>query len=110
MSSRYLIIADILLDIEKELRELNLWAAEGIADEALQSNQPFAVDTMTFPQWLQFVFLPRMYSIVEQQSPLPLNCSIAPMAEYYFSNFNLHSAALIAHLSRIDTTLNSSLN
>lgn len=107
MSSRHLAIAEILMDVEKELRELRLWETDMIDEAAMMSEQPFAVDTMTFPQWLQFMFLPRMYFMIEQQAPLPGNCAIAPMAEHYFSTLNMHSAPLIAHLHRIDTELNS---
>jgi len=69
------------------------------------SEQPFAVDTMTFPQWLQFIFLPRMYFIIEQQLKLPSNCGIAPMAEEYFSVLSLPSLPLVSHLRKIDELL-----
>lgn len=93
------------MDIEKELRYLQLWDAEMISAEALASEQPFAIDTMSFPQWLQFIFLPRMYFILEQQMQLPSNCGIAPMAEQYFSVLNLPSSPLIAQLQKIDELL-----
>lgn len=101
----YIAVAEILMDIEKELRELQLWEFELPSDEALASLQPFAVDTLTFPQWLQFIFLPRMYYLVEQRHPLPGNCGIAPMAEEYFSVLNLPSTLLVGHLRRIDDLL-----
>lgn len=105
MNNLHIAVAELLIDIEKELRELQLWDSEMISDEALASEQPFAVDTMTFPQWLQFIFLPRMYFIIEHQSQLPANCGIAPMAEEYFSVLNLPSLPLIEHLQKIDVLL-----
>ena len=105
MNNLHIAIAELLIDIEKELRELQLWDSEMISDAALASEQPFAVDTMTFPQWLQFIFLPRMYFIIEQQLQLPGNCGIAPMAEEYFSVLNLPSLPLIVHLQKIDGLL-----
>lgn len=107
MTNLYIAVAEILIDIEKELRELRLWEAEMLSQEALMSEQPFAVDTMTFPQWLQFIFLPRMYFLIDQQAPLPASCSIAPMAEHFFAGLNLHSGLLISHLYRMDTMLTS---
>jgi uncharacterized protein YqcC (DUF446 family) len=98
-------VAEILMDIEKELRELDLWEFDLPPEEALISQQPFAVDALTFPQWLQFIFLPRMYDLIEQQRQLPGNCGIAPMAEEYFSVLDLHSSPLIEHLRRIDDLL-----
>lgn len=105
MNNLYVAIAEVLIDIEKELRELQLWDDEMISREALMSEQPFAVDTMTFPQWLQFIFLPRMYFIIEQRMQLPENCGIAPMAEEYFSVLSLPSSPLVSHLRKIDGLL-----
>jgi uncharacterized protein YqcC (DUF446 family) len=105
MSNIYIAVAEVLIDIEKELRELQLWDSEMLSEEALSSVQPFAVDTMTFPQWLQFIFLPRMAALLEQGHPLPGNCGIAPMAEQYFSVLHLHSQVLIAQLQKIDQLL-----
>lgn len=107
MNELRIAIAETLMDIEKELRDLRLWEFEMIAEEALMSVQPFAVDTMTFPQWLQFIFLPRMYFLLDQQQSLPSNCAIAPMAEQYFAPFNLNSSPLVDHLQRIDDLLSS---
>jgi uncharacterized protein YqcC (DUF446 family) len=101
----HIAIAEVLIDIEKELRELQLWDDEMLSAEALASEQPFAVDTMTFPQWLQFIFLPRMYFMLEQKMQLPSNCGIAPMAEQYFSVLRLPSSHIIAHLQKIDELL-----
>ncbi|MGV8835029.1 YqcC family protein [Cellvibrio sp.] len=105
MNNIHVAVAEVLIDIEKELRELQLWDDEMISDEALMSEQPFAIDTMTFPQWLQFIFLPRMYYIIEQQMHLPGNCGIAPMAEQYFSVLSLPSLPLIVHLKKMDALL-----
>lgn len=105
MNNLHIVIAEVLMDIEKELRDLQLWDEEMISEEALSSEQPFAVDTMTFPQWLQFIFLPRMYFLLSQQKSLPTNCGIAPMAEHYFSSIKLHSVPLIGLLKKIDELL-----
>lgn len=103
-------VAEILIDIEKKLHELQLWDEVEPSAEALASVQPFAVDTLNFPQWLQFIFIPRMFYLLETQKPLPSNCGIAPMAEQYFSVLALYSAPLIAHLQRIDDLLSYSEN
>ena len=105
MSQLHISIAETLMDIEKELRDLRLWETEMISESALASVQPFAVDTMTFPQWLQFIFLPKMYMLIEQQAPLPSNCSVLPMAEHYFSEMRLPTVALLDHLKNIDALL-----
>lgn len=107
MKGQYILIAEVLIDIEKELRELQLWEREPINPEAFLSEQPFAIDTMTFPQWLQFIFLPRLSFMIEEELELPTNCGVAPMAEQYFAVLNLYSVPLISHLNRIDELLSS---
>lgn len=105
MTRHHIAVAEILMDIESELRALQLWQAQAPTVEALASTQPFAIDTLNFAQWLQFMFIPRMYLLIEAKAPLPNNCGIAPMAEEYFSGLQLHSGPLIAHLRRMDVLL-----
>lgn len=105
MTHHHIAVAEILIDIESELRALQLWEAQAPTAEALASTQPFSIDTLNFAQWLQFIFIPRMYLLIEAEAPLPSNCGIAPMAEEYFSGLQLHSARLVACLKRMDVLL-----
>jgi uncharacterized protein YqcC (DUF446 family) len=105
MSLKHIAVAEILIDIENELRDLRLWEFEAPSAEALASTQPFAIDTLNFPQWLQFIFIPRLYAMVEQRGPLPRVSGVKPMAEEYFAVLKLNSAALIFHLEQIDKLL-----
>jgi len=105
MKSIYPEIAILLLDLEGELRNLRVWESEPPSAEALASTQPFCVDTLTLPQWLQFVFLPRMSQLVEAEMPLPSNCGIAPMAEEFFRGSELPVQGLVEKLQAIDARL-----
>ncbi|RYZ86942.1 MAG: YqcC family protein [Moraxellaceae bacterium] len=105
MSLKHITVAEILMDIEKELRDLQLWESASPSAEALASTQPFAIDTLNFPQWLQFIYIPRLYMMVEQRLPLPGVSGVKPMAEEYFQVLNLNSAVLILHLGRMDKLL-----
>jgi uncharacterized protein YqcC (DUF446 family) len=98
-------IAELLIDIESELRQLDLWGSLPPSPEALASDQPFCVDTLTLPQWLQFIFLPTLYQLLETDGELPQRCGIAPMAEEYFRGGNLPGQALEQALADIDTLL-----
>lgn len=99
--------ASLLIDIEAELRRLGLWEGEPPSAEALASTEPFCVDTLAFNQWLQFVFLPRMYALLERERLPPGRCEIQPLAEQYFADSRLPVAALIATIGRLDSLLNS---
>ncbi|MGR4043930.1 YqcC family protein [Pseudomonas sp. 910_21] len=85
MDIRFPKIAEQLLLIERELRGQGLWGEVAPSAEALASTQPFAVDTLEFEQWLQWIFLPRMKMILEQDLPLPNASGIQEMAEMVFS-------------------------
>lgn len=103
--SQYHQVASALMDIEAALRQLQLWQSVPPPPEALRSEQPFAVDTLQFEQWLQFIFLPRMRFLVDQEQDLPGQCSIAPMAEECFGGRGLPVAELLAALENIDALL-----
>lgn len=96
-------LADVLLLIERELRVAGLWADVAPSAQALASSAPFCVDTLPFEQWLQWVFLPRMKQIVEQEWPLPRVSGLGPMAEVAYAGRPL--AGLIEALGRFDQLL-----
>ena len=64
-------IAAQLIDLEAALRQLNLWSDEAPSQEALSSEQPFAMDSLEFEEWLQFIFLPTIYNCLLYTSPSP---------------------------------------
>lgn len=103
MSDRLVAVASLLIDIEHEVRVMGLWESEMPSAEALSSTEPFAIDSLCFPQWLQFIFIPKMLFLVDQQS-LPASCSIAPMAEEFFAQ-SKNAVVLIRHLRAIDNLL-----
>lgn len=98
-------VAAVLIDIEAQLRQLGLWDRVHPSTEALASDQPFCVDTLTLPQWLQFVFLPTLYRMLEEGTSLPERCGISPMAEEYFRGSGLAVGELIGALSEVDELL-----
>jgi uncharacterized protein YqcC (DUF446 family) len=95
-------IAEVLIDIEAQLRQLGLWDNIPPSTEALASTEPFCVDTLTLPQWLQFVFLPTIYQMLEDEAMLPQRCGIAPMAEEFFKGSGLTVDGLVSSLAEID--------
>lgn len=95
-------LADTLLELERELRALSLWSAQAPSAAALTSQQPFCVDTLDFEMWLQWIFIPRMASIIENDGPMPAGCNILPMGEEAFAPLGRRGHELLAILARID--------
>lgn len=106
MTERQSQIADCLLEVERQLRLLDLWSALPIEPEKMLSQQPFAVDVMAFNEWLQFLFLPQMKVILEQSGGLPQQSHISPMAEEFFRSHE-PASALIQVLRDFDDLINS---
>ncbi|MDF2182135.1 YqcC family protein [Neptuniibacter sp. CAU 1671] len=101
-------VTTLLLDIEVELRRLELWEALPPSDEALSSTQPFAIDTLQFNQWLQWIMIPRLHWMVQQEHCLPSNCEISPYAEEAFKQLTEDTDNLLQLIMQLDTTLNRS--
>jgi uncharacterized protein YqcC (DUF446 family) len=70
--------------LETTLRRAGLWEFSPPDPAALESVQPFCVDTLDLPQWLQWIFLPRMRALIDARGALPAKCGIAAMAEVRF--------------------------
>ena len=102
MDARVPAIAEQLLLIERELRLQAWWSETPPSDEALASQQPFCVDSMAFEQWLQWIFLPRMKQILEDEAQLPSVSGIRPMAEQVYSDRAEQAAELIRLLGEFD--------
>ena len=96
------LLAEQLLLIEGELRQLGWWTVTPPSAQALASQQPFAVDSMAFEQWLQWLFLPRMQQILAGGEQLPSTCGIAPMAEMVLVDRASQARALLALLGEFD--------
>lgn len=96
----------LLHALETELRAQQRWEAEQPAESALQSTQPFAVDTLHFDQWLQWIFLPRMHALLTRQHPLPRSCAIRPIAEEVYRAEGESASRILRLISEIDKLLN----
>lgn len=103
--SRHARLADALLAVEMELRRLHLWTPVAPSAEALASPEPFCHDTLSLPEWLQFVCLPRMAGLVEAGAALPEVCAIRPLAEETLGRGRDDTRSLLRQLGELDTLL-----
>lgn len=94
----------LLEQLEQALREASLWQEKSPSAEALASTQPFAIDTLAFEQWLQWLFLPKMYQMI-QQGNLPLRCDIAPYLDEWAKKCPQDVRALRESIVAIDQYL-----
>lgn len=95
-------IADVLLNVEANLRTSGKWDPNRPSESQLDSNHPFCIDTLSFEQWLQWIFLPRMKRLVESAGPLPEQSAIYEYAVDYFDKIDLSTNRLLLLLKDFD--------
>ena len=95
-------IADVLLEVEANLRIHGKWDEKKPPDSDLNSSIPFCLDTLRFEQWLQWIFLPRMKTTIEETRPLPLKSGIFEYAEDCLNKSDPASNKLLVLLKRFD--------
>ena len=86
--------------IEQEMRRIGLWRATPLQPEQMNFKQAFAMDTMTFAQWLQFVFVPRVREAIAANS-FPSSSSVGAQAVREFDG-DLEADRLVQLLSEFD--------
>lgn len=99
------VVKSLLLALETELKQQQLWSGSVPEPAAMASTVPFCYDTMALEQWLQFIFLPRMHALLNSASPLPNKISVLPIASEAFKAHGKRAQPLLAIIARIDSIL-----
>ena len=95
----------LLKELEFTLQRLQLWQDDAPSEAALASTQPFALDTLEFHQWLQFIMLERFRVMLATGEPLPTAVAIYPMATEVYKEQAGKYALLLDVLARLDEEL-----
>ena len=95
-------IADVLLEVEAILRTSGKWDALQLSKGSLHSTEPFCIDTLSFEQSLQWVFLPRMKQILEFKQPLPTKSGIFVYAQEQLCKQDPPAGKLLSLIRRFD--------
>ena len=66
--------------VEAELKRMGWWRNEPLPPEMYQFTQAFAMDTMPFSCWLQFILIPRVRGIIEARGEFPSTSMVAGQA------------------------------
>ncbi|MBN0988707.1 YqcC family protein [Amphritea pacifica] len=103
----YAELEQLLVRIEAEMRAWSLWSATPPADSALQSRQPFCIDTLSFWQWVQWIMVPRLRQMMARQQPLPQSSDMTPMAAEAVTASGIKSSKLIDYFTALDQLLST---
>ncbi|CAH0538901.1 YqcC family protein [Vibrio marisflavi] len=91
----------LLERLESELNENQLWQTEAPLSHKLESQQPFAVDTLEPHEWLQWIFIAKIRQLISNKQPLPKGYAIAGYFEQTW-NEQAHLKPLLELLNEID--------
>lgn len=94
-----------LTEIPALMRELSLWQMTSPDSTRLASTEPFGIDMLAAEEWLQWVFLPQMWALLEAKQPLPKDCSLAPYFTEALKYHPVDAIKLITLLGQIDQLL-----
>ncbi|SUO96258.1 YqcC family protein [Suttonella ornithocola] len=77
-----------LVLLEAELKMLGWWQtpSQKPSIEALNSKEPFCIDYLSFSEWLQWVYIPKMHAFMNQTGQLPKISGLLPIAEEAWKN------------------------
>lgn len=92
--------------IEAEMKRTGMWSVEPPPPEAFTFRAAFAMDTMPFVHWLQFVFIPRVREIVAAKGDFPPSSQVGAQAVREFDGIN-EASGLISLLIDFDYFISS---
>ena len=93
--------------IEALLRQHQLWQETAPQPEAFASTQPFCLDTLAPFEWLQWVLIPRMHTLLDNAQPLPQAFAVAPYYEMALAADHPQRDILLAALQELDALFTS---
>jgi uncharacterized protein YqcC (DUF446 family) len=73
--------------IEAEMKRLGAWSGDPVPPEAYVDMGAFGMNTMSFEQWLQFVFIPRVRELCASDGPWPGESAVGVKAYREFDGW-----------------------
>lgn len=102
-------ILNSLFELEKALKDCNLWQQTPPSVEKLQSEIPFCADCLTIYEWLQWLFIPKIKELLNTKSNLPHQLKILPYLEIVIENHKIFDT-LKKPLIKLENLLSQGVN
>ncbi len=84
------------------MKRVGLWQNTPLKPEQYDFRAAFGGDTMAFPQWLQFIFLPNVRSIIAGKGKFPNVSQVGAYAVREFDTYAEDTSGLQTLLSEFD--------
>jgi uncharacterized protein YqcC (DUF446 family) len=79
-------------------KSMHLWKNTEIGLSKLLSRAPFCRDILVFEQWLSFIFIPKIYQMINQKQTVPSKIALSPMTQLSFKYLSGKVETLIQYL------------
>jgi len=86
--------------IEAELHRIGYWQDQPLRPEQMEFHKAFAMDTMSYSQWLQFIFIPRVREAIAS-GDFPSGSEVGAQAVREFDG-DYKASGLVSLLSEFD--------
>jgi uncharacterized protein YqcC (DUF446 family) len=90
-----------IAEIENEMKRIGYWQSDPLRPEQYEFRSAFAMDTMAFSQWLQFIFIPRVKNMLETGEKFPPDSQNGAQAVREFDGDD-RAQGIVALLSDFD--------
>lgn len=98
-------IMHYLQQLETTMKNIGWWQTDPPPPSAFNSQAPFCIDSMTFSEWLQWVYIPKTRSLILAGAALPPRSGLLPIAEEAWRGKEAEAADLIRYIAAIDDTI-----
>ncbi len=98
-------VAQEIEKIENEMKRIHMWQDDPLPSEKYEFKEAFASDTMTFNQWLQFIFVPRVHEVLDTNGGFPPRSMVSTKAIREFDGYD-EAGELVKLLSEFDDLIN----
>jgi len=88
------------------MKQIGYWSPDPLPEEAYDFHDAFAMDTMAYPQWLQFILVPRVRQIIEEQGTFPTKSMVGAQAVREFDG-DEKASRLVTLLGEFDDLFNA---
>jgi uncharacterized protein YqcC (DUF446 family) len=84
------------------MKRIGYWQDTPLNPEKYDFRAAFAGDTMAFPQWLQFIFIPNVRGIINSRGTFPAASQVGAYAVREFDTYGEEASHLTTLLSEFD--------
>lgn len=94
-----------LKNLQSQMERHGLWQTMPPAPEKMMSTEPFSIDTLSFLEWLQWIYIARLRAIIDANAELPSGAQVYPYGEEAFKAEGIQADDILLTVKRLDQLL-----